>query len=56
MVNKLVKLTDKVLEVMKNKWKTNLASFKPAFTNTYKVVMTKRHPTPQPRYLVAKGA
>lgn len=36
MVNELVKLTDKALEANKYKWKTNLASFKPAFANTYK--------------------
>lgn len=41
--NELVKLTDKALEANKYKWKTNLASFKPAFANTYKVVMTNCH-------------
>lgn len=65
MVNKLVKLTDKALEANKYKWKTNLTSFKPAFANTSKAVMTnshcgrkkkKRHPTPQPYNLVVKRA
>lgn len=68
MVNELVKLTDKALEAKKNyKWKTNLASFKPAFANTYKVVMTnchcgrkekkkqKSHPTPEPCNLAVKS-
>lgn len=41
MVNEPVTLTDKALEA--NKWKTNLARFKPAFANTYKVVMTTCH-------------
>lgn len=42
-VNGPVALTDKPLEANKYKWKTNLASFKPAFANTYKVVMTTCH-------------
>lgn len=64
MVNELVKLTDKASEANKYKWKTKLASFKLAFANTYKVVMTnchcgrkkKRHPTPQPYNLIVKRA